>query len=618
MKKIKCYISIILVVCGFVAKSQQLVLDTIATQNSTGNLIVLSSVIDNQNNIYSVGLFSEIYKFANDSIISKGETDVFLQKKDSTNQILFTKQLAGSKHENIYSLVLDNQQNIYVSGSFSGICYIDTDSLVTTKYSENFILKFDNNGKLVNKIQFTANTKANPIFLATDSLNNIYATSTFCKTLDFESTQIKSQSGSDIFVLKLNSDLKLLQNTTLSEQGNYQLTHCTSDSAGNLYLTGCIVTELNKNYFFTKLSSQLETEFIKISEDGFNTEGKYILISKTNVYVAGNFAGEVNFDKTVLKSENSQDVFLIKYDTNGNLIFAQNIANNGFEEIKSIISNSQDDIYLTGIFYNQISNSKQTLKTDNVENNIFIAKFDTFGNFKWFNQHGGNNLDYTFDLMNDKTDYFYQFGNFAQDYSFTKDSIKSIAESNTFMTKFYDCDLSPKINLGNDTTIYSNSYLIIPDSTFTTYLWNNSTKQKTLKIDTSGIYSLIVINKIGCISNDSIEIKLENSENLEIISIAKNDLNQLKILEKNLINKLEIFPNPFTNIVAINFKVSEAAITTIKIYNLYGQLQTTVLNEYKTQGEYVLEYNLSQLSIGLYICIMQNGNNTVVTKIVKS
>jgi len=108
----------------------------------------------------------------------------------------------------------------------------------------------------------------------------------------------------------------------------------------------------------------------------------------------------------------------------------------------------------------------------------------------------------------------------------------------------------------------------------------------------------------------------------EIVPCSEKSLSEktktIETVSELKTSNLEIHPNPFTNSVTINYMVSETALTSIKIYNLYGQLQTTVLNEYKTQGEYVLEYNLSQLPAGLYICIMQNGNNSVVTKIVKS
>jgi len=95
---------------------------------------------------------------------------------------------------------------------------------------------------------------------------------------------------------------------------------------------------------------------------------------------------------------------------------------------------------------------------------------------------------------------------------------------------------------------------------------------------------------------------------------VKINTKTLETLSELRTSNLEVHPNPFTNSITINYTVSETGLTSIKIYNLYGQLQTTVLNEYKTQGEYVLGYNLSQLPIGLYICIMQNGNNLVVTK----
>lgn len=101
---------------------------------------------------------------------------------------------------------------------------------------------------------------------------------------------------------------------------------------------------------------------------------------------------------------------------------------------------------------------------------------------------------------------------------------------------------------------------------------------------------------------------------------ASENLTKSATLEEEIENLsfFEIYPNPFTNIVTINYAGTENSETIIKIYNIFGQLQTTVLSETKEIGEYTLQYDLSNLSSGIYMCTMQNGKNIKSEKIVKT
>jgi hypothetical protein len=93
---------------------------------------------------------------------------------------------------------------------------------------------------------------------------------------------------------------------------------------------------------------------------------------------------------------------------------------------------------------------------------------------------------------------------------------------------------------------------------------------------------------------------------------------QLKVEEEIQTSNFEIFPNPFSNSVTINYIISQNAESTIKIYNIFGQLQVTVLNDIKETGVYSVKYDLSNLAAGIYLCTFQNGDNVESVKIVKA
>jgi len=60
------------------------------------------------------------------------------------------------------------------------------------------------------------------------------------------------------------------------------------------------------------------------------------------------------------------------------------------------------------------------------------------------------------------------------------------------------------------------------------------------------------------------------------------------------------YPNPFNPTTNFRFNISEAGLTTLKIYNLLGQEVAEVLNEFKSPGTYDVRFDASSLSSGIY------------------
>jgi len=60
------------------------------------------------------------------------------------------------------------------------------------------------------------------------------------------------------------------------------------------------------------------------------------------------------------------------------------------------------------------------------------------------------------------------------------------------------------------------------------------------------------------------------------------------------------YPNPFNPVTKINFSVPKQGYVTLKVYDLLGREVKTLVNEIKTTGNYVVEFNASNLASGVY------------------
>ncbi|HMN23864.1 MAG TPA: T9SS type A sorting domain-containing protein [Ignavibacteriaceae bacterium] len=68
------------------------------------------------------------------------------------------------------------------------------------------------------------------------------------------------------------------------------------------------------------------------------------------------------------------------------------------------------------------------------------------------------------------------------------------------------------------------------------------------------------------------------------------------------------YPNPFNPSTVINYAVKEAGIVKIKVFDILGSEVADLVNESKEAGNFVIEFNASNLPSGVYIYTMQVNN----------
>ena len=101
-----------------------------------------------------------------------------------------------------------------------------------------------------------------------------------------------------------------------------------------------------------------------------------------NVYIAGQFTGTTTFGtSTVSSGQGTNAVFLVKYDTNGNFQWVKTGINNlpppnfpSGSKVSDVKTDNQGNIYITGSSENPIIFSNTTI------GNVFLVKYDTNGN----------------------------------------------------------------------------------------------------------------------------------------------------------------------------------------------------------------------------------------------
>ena len=157
--------------------------------------------------------------------------------------------------------------------------------------------------------------------------------------------------------------------------------------------------------------------FAAISAGGSGTDAAHSISIKNNsIVMAGIFSTTCHFGLDSVISNGGWDVFIAKYDLNGNLQWVKSAGGNGDDEAIARIG-TDNNIYLAGDFLNVLALDTFHLYTAG-SLDIFVASCDSNGNFLWARQAGSNNVDLTYGMAIDSSNNMYFTGYYGGNATF--------------------------------------------------------------------------------------------------------------------------------------------------------------------------------------------------------
>ncbi|MCE9540914.1 MAG: SBBP repeat-containing protein [Bacteroidetes bacterium] len=222
-----------------------------------------------------------------------------------------------------------------------------------------------------------------------------------------------------------------------------------TDNAGNVYIAGKYEQKANFGGTTVGCAGNHDIYIAKYSPGGsflwVRTAGGSIgdyahalaVDGAGNSYLTGEFETTTRFGSgaVTLKSSGSNDIFVAKYDTNGNLIWAKKLAGGGGSDRGLGISVSNGGVYVTGNFQGGANFSGTQLNSSG-GHDIFIAKYTTGGVFQWAKRAGGSGEDEGFAISNDSGGNAYVTGYFTGTANFSGTSVSSKGGYDIFLAKY--------------------------------------------------------------------------------------------------------------------------------------------------------------------------------------
>jgi len=320
----------------------------------------------------------------------------------------WVSQFGGSGADYGKDIFSDDDDNIYITGSFSGEISIGSNSYTSIGRWDAFVAKFQSTGNFIWLKQFSAspeeNIESNSINL--DNSGNIYFTGYYTGSVSIGSFNLPNNAGYNLFFTKLSPDgnVLLAKNHGTSEDTEIGL-KIDTDNDGNIYILGSADGSTGWKYPSIILKYNQGGNLLWSYE---NDENFYdMVVFGSNLYFAGTILYDGYIGDFYLDPVHYNDVFLAKSDLNLNfewVSMAGHSSNYDDSFSTGLYINQSEEIFITGSFLNDIILGEIELQGCNG----FIAKCSASGEFIWASHisdyiyddyipidiSGGNNIAY--------------------------------------------------------------------------------------------------------------------------------------------------------------------------------------------------------------------------------
>jgi hypothetical protein len=270
--------------------------------------------------------------------------------------------------------------------------------------------------------------------IANDNSGNVYVAGKYEENAEFSGTTLPCQGNHDIWIAKYSSSGSMdWIRTGGGTNGDYaRALACNKTS--RVYIAGeiegsptpvvfpgspiTLITQGDNDVFLATYDLSGNLLWAKSEGGLYNEKALGIAYDNSgNVIICGYFTDTTKFGGNTIIGNGEEDMFVAKYDPNGNLIWMKHAGGPGHEEAKSIAVDGSGNIYVCGMFSDGAVFGSSTFTTPNTFlghfYDIFTAKYAPDGTLLWVKRAGGDWNDIGWSITIDNSNKVYITGDFS-------------------------------------------------------------------------------------------------------------------------------------------------------------------------------------------------------------
>lgn len=419
---------------------------------------------------------------------------------------------------------------------------------------------------------YESNYRSHGLDVSIDSSNNVY----------FRGVMMyRNEIGNDI----IYEDTNIISKFSSSGEEISTLTYHRKDEDQVCYF---VVDNLSNLYLLIPNNNIDSNRIRKYNKDNILLWEKYIGIHPYAITIDNN--GNI-FAASHYLSANEQKARITKFDSDANKLWDTQFGYGEWNNIslRSIKVDQNGFIYLVGYVGWTVAD-------------IFFAKFNEDGSLIWDKRINGQTdaQDEGFEIAIDNNNNVIVFGFVDKpwiEYNYTYWLGKFNSQGNEEWTRtdinsgFAGCK---GLTIGKNNDIFiSGKYESKP---FIRRYDTSGNKTWEIHHDFYGIINSIALDKSQNLyfAGDSSDSFWLGKICLNPISVISNPISPLKF------ENFQNFPNPFSQFTTLKYSLYEFGHVQLIIYNVFGREITTIVDDYQTPDDYMVNFNTSDLPSGLY------------------
>jgi FlgD Ig-like domain len=475
----------------------------------------------------------------------------------------------------------DASGNVFISGQFEGTVDLGGDLLTSEGDHDIFLAKFDASGNHQWSHSFGGTDYDNAPSIAVDASGNVVMAGYFRSTLNLGGeTFIATDGDWDLFLAKFDSNGNHLWSDSFGD-GDTQLTFAVAvDASDNIIWTGHFYQTIDFGGGVLTSTSGHDMYLAKFdpngnhiwsdsySSTGSESSSQLAVDASGNVVVGGRFDGTVDFGGGLLTTAGGNDVYVVKFGPDGTHLWSHSFGDENFQQIGGLAVDPSESVVLTGSYLGAVDFGGGVL-TSAGSYDIFLAKYNSSGDHVWSYRFGDTGTQHTHAVAFDASDNVVITGGFSGTVDFGGGPLTATG------TPFSDIFLAKLDADGN-------------------HLWS----------ERFGDAALDVAKTVALDPWDNILLsgRFRGSTDFGggVLTSAGGDdvfLTKFASAATGIVNgpsmriELSAYPNPFNPTTTIAYHIPKSGFAKLQIYDLKGRLVETLVESQRAMGDYAAAWD---------------------------
>ncbi|MBA3285452.1 MAG: T9SS type A sorting domain-containing protein [Nitrosopumilus sp.] len=332
-----------------------------------------------------------------DTLTAGSFSELYMAKMDLNGNFIWGKSVNTYLADDMAYVFVQPDGNLFLAGTVGDTAYFDTIQVATG----GFFARYDTNGNcLWARHEFSGITgiNINISFIG----NDIVMSGTFNSnptTID-TTTLINNNNSFDGYLSRMDSIGRIKWIQSFGYGGSDAFSGAVIDNSNNIFICGAFedsikidgvtLTNQGRDILIAKFTESGNLVWLRQTNaiNNVGGGGDITIDNNENCYITGYFSGSDTFGTYNISTSNTYDMFLTRYNTNGDCLGVRHF---GYAGGNSVVTDNSDNPICAGGFQNTVTIGTSTF-TSNGYFDIFLAKSDVFTGIDTIGRNANNQL----------------------------------------------------------------------------------------------------------------------------------------------------------------------------------------------------------------------------------